>query len=101
MTNLINFLENNFGDLNRFPNRDLTVDECAFINDKLELKDVKVVGNDECFDGDEFYQYVLAADKIYKAYFEIPTDDDNNELELDNVDYTHAYKIEDITGDLN
>lgn len=101
MANLIKFLEDNFGDLNRFPNQNLTVDECEFTNDRTELKDVKVAGNDECFDGDEFYQYVLADDKLYKAYFEIPTDDDGEELGLDDVDYTHAYKIEDITDDID
>lgn len=99
MTNLIKFLESNFGDLSKFPNQDLTVDECAFANDGMELKDVKVVGDDECFDGDEFYQYVLSDDKLYKAYFEIPTDDDGEELGLDDVDYTRSYKVEDITDD--
>lgn len=57
---------------------------------------VKVIGDDECFDGDEFYQYVLDGDKLYKAYFDI-TDEDGEDIELDAVDYNHAYKIEDVT----
>lgn len=42
---------------------------------------------------------MLVDDKLYKAYFEIPTDDDGEELGLDDVDYTNAYKAEDITDD--
>lgn len=36
-------------------------------------------------------------DKLYKAYFEIPTDDDGEEME---IDYTHAYKIVEIADEI-
>lgn len=94
---LIKFLEKQFGDPERFYEGDLKVDAYAFVNDSMELKGVKIVGNDECFDGDEFYHYILAGDKLYKAYFELAEDEDGNELELDMVDYSHAYCIVDVT----
>lgn len=94
---LIKFLEENYGSSERFLNQRLKVDECPFSNDEMELEDVKIVGDDECFDGNEFYQYVLCGDKLYKAYFELAKDDDGEDLDLDMIDYGHAYRIEDIT----
>lgn len=29
-------------------------------------------GNDECWDMNDFYQYFLTDDTLYKAYFEVP-----------------------------
>ncbi len=52
-------------------------------------------GNDECFDVNEFYQYLLTADgNLYKAYFDIPVDTED----LSNLDYENPYsmKEEDI-----
>lgn len=46
-------------------------------------------GNDECFDCNEFYQYFLTEDKLYKAYFQIPDDD----ADFGNIDYEHPYKL--------
>lgn len=47
-------------------------------------------GNDECFDGEGFYQYLLTADaKLYKAYYDIPDD----ESELDSLDYDHPCDV--------
>lgn len=85
---LVKFLRENYGDLDLFPELDLKVD------DGTELKDVKVVGNDECFDVKEFYQYVLDGDKLYMAYYDI---EDEDLMQLDNVDYSHASKIVDVT----
>ena len=53
---------------------------------------IRIVGNAECWDGDEFYQYMVADDKIYKVYYNVQPDQ-----ELDVIDYTKAYKIVDIT----
>ncbi len=53
MKELVKFLEENYGDLGRFPAQDLDVSECAFSNDQMHLAGVKVVGDNECFD-DEF-----------------------------------------------
>lgn len=93
---IINFLEENFGDLERFPDQNLKVDAYPFCNEEIELKNVKVVGNNECFELDEYYHYVLSGDKLYKAYF--ACENENGEMmELDRVDYNHAYRIEDVT----
>ncbi len=86
---LVKFLEENYRDLDLFCERDLIVD------DGTELKDVKIVGNDECFDGNELYQYVLSGDKLYMAYYDI---EDEDRLDLDYVDYSHAREIVDITS---
>lgn len=90
---LVKFLEENYGDLGRFPNQNLQVDG-------MTLEGVNVVGNDECFNADEFYHYVLSGDKLYKAYFEMATDDDGEELELDCIDYSKPYRIEDVTEEI-
>lgn len=96
---LVRFLEENYGDLECFPELDLRVDACYFCNDETELKNVRVVGNDECFECNEFYQFVLDGEHLYKAYFELARDENGNELELDAIDYTHAYKIEDVADE--
>lgn len=96
---LVRFLEENYGDLECFPELDLHVDEYPFCNDEMELKNVHVVGDSDCFSGNEFYQFATDGDRLYKAYYEIPEDEDGNLLELDSVDYTHAYRIEDVTDE--
>lgn len=96
---LISFLEENFGSLKMYTEEDLHVDECMFYNDEMELHDVLIVGNDSCWDVNEFYHYVLDGDKLYKAYFN--TEDEEGEpLEIDCIDYNHAYKIEDCTKEI-
>lgn len=55
---------------------------------------VFMVGTDECFDINEFFQYGITDDnRILKFYFVLPDDG-----ELDNVDYNHAYRVIDDTG---
>ena len=57
---------------------------------------IYMVGTDECFDLDEFYQYGITDDNhILKFYFDIPAGEDD----LDNVDYSRAYRVVDVTGD--
>lgn len=56
---------------------------------------IRIVGNSECWDGDEFYQYMVTDDKIYKVYYNVQPDQ-----ELDMIDYTKAYKTEDVTEDI-
>jgi len=46
-------------------------------------------GNDECFDGNEFYQYFLTADSLLKMYYNIP---DGCE-DLSNIDYEAPYDV--------
>ena len=76
--------------MRKFPLQKLTVES---ENGDIENYDkLRIVGNAECWDGDEFYQYMVADDKIYKVYYNVQPDQ-----ELDVIDYTKAYKIVDIT----
>jgi hypothetical protein len=44
-------------------------------------------GNDECFSGDDFYQYLICPDgKLYQLYFECPADCED----LGDLDYDHS-----------
>ncbi len=55
---------------------------------------IYMVGNDECFDLDEFYQYGITDDNhLLKFYFDLPEGLDD----LGNVDYDHAYRVVDVT----
>ena len=57
---------------------------------------VYLAGNDEMFTLDgEFYQIGIdpVNDRIYKFFFKIPD-------EFDDVDYTEAYRMEEIDGSL-
>lgn len=57
---------------------------------------VYLAGNDEMFTLDgEFYQIGIDPinDRIYKFFFKIPED-------FDNIDYTEAYRMEEIEGTL-
>lgn len=93
-TELFNkWLEENYGELRKFPLQKLTVEP---ENGDIENYDkIRIVGNAECWDGDEFYQYMVTDDKIYKVYYNVQPDQ-----ELDMIDYTKAYKIEDATEDI-
>lgn len=87
------WLEENYGELRKFPLQKLTVDT---ENGDVENYDkIRIIGNAECWDGDEFYQYMVTDDKIYKVYYNVQPDQ-----ELDMIDYTKAYKTEDITEDI-
>ena len=53
-------------------------------------------GNDECFDLDGFYQYVVTPDdKVYACYYDAEGFDD-----LGDIDYEHAECICDVTGEV-
>lgn len=79
--------------MRKFPLQKLTVDT---ENGDVENYDkIRIIGNAECWDGDEFYQYMVTDDKIYKVYYNVQPDQ-----ELDMIDYTKAYKTEDITEDI-
>lgn len=93
-TELFNkWLEENYGELRKFPLQKLTVESG---NGDIENYDkIRIVGNAECWDGDEFYQYMVTDDKIYKVYYNVQPDQ-----ELDMIDYTKSEKIEDITEDI-
>lgn len=57
---------------------------------------IYMVGTDECFDMDEFYQYGITDDNhLLKFYFDLPEGLDD----LGNVDYEHAYRVVDVTGE--
>jgi hypothetical protein len=87
------WLEENYGELRKFPLQKLTVDT---ENGDVENYDkIRIIGNAECWDGDEFYQYMVTDDKIYKVYYNVQPDQ-----ELDMIDYTKAYKSVNITEDI-
>lgn len=55
---------------------------------------IYMVGTDECFDVNEFYQYGITDDNhILKFYFNIPDSEDD----FGNLDYNHAYRVVDDT----
>ena len=84
------FFARMYGELKRFnPVLDLETEDGEIIKGAL------VVGNDECYDGDEFYQYALTTDKVYRAYYEITEIAAENGLDL--IDYSKPYRIEEAT----
>lgn len=86
-------------DLSKPSGDNLHVERCRYCDEEMELKNVVVFGDDECFDMFEFYQYVFCDGKLYKAYFDIE-DEEGNQIELDCLDYSKAYRIEDITSEV-
>ena len=50
-------------------------------------------GNDECFAGDEFYQYFLTDNALLRMYYHIP--EGCFDLGSDAIDYDAPYKVED------
>ena len=53
-----------------------------------------IFGDDECFEGNNFYQYVVTSDGIYKVYY-----DDDNVTDVEDIDYSKAARIKLITFD--
>lgn len=51
-------------------------------------------GWDECFDGNDFYQYVVTSDGVYKAYYDV-----DNDTIIEDLDYSKATRIELIDFD--
>lgn len=49
----------------------------------------QMYGNAECWDCNEFYQYFLTEDALYKAYFEVPEGCED----LTDLDYDNPYRM--------
>ena len=61
--------------------------------------EIIMLGSDECFDVDEFYQYVIdEKGHIYKAFYNYIDENGNQLDDLGDIDYDRPYRIEDITG---
>lgn len=61
----------------------------------------RLVGNDECFDIDGFYQYFInfKNEKIYRMYYDT-TNEDGEEFEsMDEIDYYSPISVEDCTDE--
>ena len=57
-------------------------------------------GNDECFNGNEFYQYVFSVEgKLYRLYYSLDGADGEQITDLSNVDYSAPYHMEDCTSE--
>lgn len=70
-------------------------DEAAKV-DGLEGMTV-IVGNDETWSGNEFYVIAVAEDgKVYRIYVELRLDNDD-QPSVEDTDYTHEYRREDVT----
>lgn len=65
----------------------------------FEGKKIKGVmfGNDECFECDDFYQYLLTKEKLLLCFYN--TEENGNQIELDHIDYTNPVKV--LEGDIN
>ena len=62
-----------------------------------ETYNVYLGGNDEMFEVNEFYQMGVTKDgKIYRFYYEA-VDQNWNSIPLDCIDYTKAYRAEEVT----
>lgn len=48
-------------------------------------------GDDTLWDTNEFYQYFLTEDALYRAYFDVP----EGETDMGNLDYDHACNLKD------
>ena len=46
-------------------------------------------GNDECFDGDEFYQFLLTDTALLELYYHIP----DGCTDFGTIDYSAPYKV--------
>ena len=49
-----------------------------------------LIGNDECFDTEGFYHFLVTNDTLYKCYYNY------KELELDEIDYTNPMAVEEV-----
>lgn len=55
--------------------------------DGIEVTGI-MFGDDECFEDDEFFQFIYSDGKIYKVFY------DAEETDLDCIDYTEPYRME-------
>lgn len=86
-------LEDWFDKKEKFPLQKLTVEENGEIQ---HFENVRIIGDADCWDVNEFYQYMVHDDKVYKVYFEVIPDQD-----LDMIDYEKSYKIVDVTDEFD
>lgn len=64
-----------------------------------ELGDVLLFGDADCFDVDEFYQYAITTNgKVYRCYYHF-IDCEGNSIELDSIDYSKPYRVEEVTDE--
>ena len=78
-------------DFSDFPITEIVFDEITYSG--------RLVGNDECFDINGFYQYFIdfKNEKIYRMYYDT-VDEDGEEIEsLDDIDYYNPIDVEDCT----
>ena len=78
---------------------DNLTDSDTIINPETnEEMEIIMLGDNGLFDVDEFYQYVIDDNgHIYKAYYNYKDEDGNDIDDLGDIDYTHPYRIKDIT----
>jgi len=50
----------------------------------------RIYGNDECYDGNEFYQFFLTDTALLKLYYHLPDGCDD----LNNINYDAPYKVQ-------
>ena len=73
----------------------VTIQDRDFLGNIIGEKQItgEVIGDNECFDVNEFYQYVIADGVVYKCYFD-DKDEDGNEIDIDCIDCDVAYRYE-------
>lgn len=55
----------------------------------------KMYGDSECFDVNEFFQYIVTPDgKLLEAYYKVPKDQD-----LEEIDYDHPYRVDTVDAE--
>lgn len=54
-----------------------------------------VFGDNECFEGNRYYSFILCSNKLYKAYYDEEVVGEVEELDM--IDYENAYEILDVT----
>lgn len=70
--------------------------ECSVYFEGKEIKGT-MYGNDECFDVNNFYQYLLTQDnKLLYCFYNIP-----DGVELDEINYDYPINIEDATNNID
>lgn len=80
-TALKNWMENQYG----------KIEQCTITFNSKEYTGY-MYGNDECWDCNNFYQYFLTEDALYKAYFEVPEGCED----LGSLDYDNPIDLKDV-----
>ena len=101
--NFNDYFSNLYDDGTEYTVEGVIVDHNYIVGDHYKETPVKglkgiMYGNDECFDFD-FYQILVAGNKVYKCYYNIPDDicgpDGSNDL--GSIDYSHPDWMVDVT----